>query len=108
MSGYAGSLPRRQSVHPFVRGFRRRGGNDVSEAPGRQILRSRPNLILLDLPPKIDGREVLALIKQDDKLKTIPTAILTCSEAEEDIAVSVRHWPRRCGNRWETLLAIRC
>jgi chemotaxis family two-component system response regulator Rcp1 len=36
----------------------------------------------------MDGREVLALIKQDDKLKTIPTIILTSSEAEEDIALS--------------------
>jgi CheY-like chemotaxis protein len=46
----------------------------------------RPDLILLDLNlPKMDGREVLALIKQDDSLKTIPTVILTTSEAEADI-----------------------
>ena len=47
----------------------------------------RPDLILLDLNlPKMDGRQVLAEIKQDDALKTIPTVILTTSEAEEDIA----------------------
>ena len=36
----------------------------------------------------MDGREVLAHIKEDDSLKTIPTVILTTSEAEEDIAKS--------------------
>jgi CheY-like chemotaxis protein len=56
---------------------------------GDKFYAPRPNLILLDLNlPKMDGREVLALIKQDDKLKTIPTIILTSSEAEEDIALS--------------------
>ena len=46
----------------------------------------RPDLILLDLNlPKMDGREVLALIKADDTLRTIPTVILTTSEAEADI-----------------------
>ncbi|HEY4742608.1 MAG TPA: response regulator [Candidatus Acidoferrales bacterium] len=49
----------------------------------------RPDLILLDLNlPKMDGREVLAQIKKDDKLKTIPTVILTTSDAEADIAKS--------------------
>ena len=49
----------------------------------------RPDLILLDLNlPRMDGREVLAHIKQDDSLKTIPTVILTTSEAEVDIVKS--------------------
>jgi CheY-like chemotaxis protein len=49
----------------------------------------RPDLILLDLNlPKMDGRQVLAHIKADDHLKTIPTVILTTSEAEVDIAKS--------------------
>ena len=49
----------------------------------------RPDLILLDLNlPKMDGREVLSLIKADDSLKTIPTVILTTSEAEADIVKS--------------------
>jgi chemotaxis family two-component system response regulator Rcp1 len=49
----------------------------------------RPDLILLDLNlPKMDGREVLARIKADDHLKTIPTVILTTSEAEADILKS--------------------
>ncbi len=49
----------------------------------------RPDLILLDLNiPKMDGREVLAHIKRDDSLKTIPTVILTTSDAEADIVKS--------------------
>jgi two-component system, chemotaxis family, response regulator Rcp1 len=49
----------------------------------------RPDLILLDLNlPKMDGREVLAHIKDDQSLKTIPTVILTTSEAEGDILKS--------------------
>ena len=49
----------------------------------------RPDIILLDLNlPKMDGREVLAQIKADSGLKTIPTVILTTSEAETDIVKS--------------------
>jgi len=49
----------------------------------------RPDFILLDLNlPKMDGREVLAHIKEDAGLTTIPTVILTTSEAEVDIVKS--------------------
>jgi CheY-like chemotaxis protein len=49
----------------------------------------RPDFILLDLNlPKMDGREVLAHIKEDEDLKTIPTVILTTSDAEADILTS--------------------
>ena len=49
----------------------------------------RPDLILLDLNlPRMDGREVLALIKTDEGLKSIPTIILTTSDAEADIVRS--------------------
>jgi two-component system, chemotaxis family, response regulator Rcp1 len=51
----------------------------------------RPDLTLLDLNmPRMDGRQVLALIKNDDGLKTIPTVILTTSTAEDDIVSSYR------------------
>ena len=46
----------------------------------------RPDVILLDLNlPKKDGREVLAEIKADEKLRRIPVVVLTTSKAEEDI-----------------------
>ena len=46
----------------------------------------RPDLILLDLNlPKKDGREVLAEIKADPNLRSIPVVILTTSQADEDI-----------------------
>ncbi|HEY1296881.1 MAG TPA: response regulator [Chloroflexota bacterium] len=46
----------------------------------------RPDLILLDLNlPRIDGREVLAEVKSDPDLKTIPVVVLTTSSAEQDI-----------------------
>jgi CheY-like chemotaxis protein len=49
----------------------------------------RPDLILLDLNlPRMDGREVLAEIKGDAELRTIPVVVLTTSAAEEDIVRS--------------------
>ena len=49
----------------------------------------RPDIILLDLNlPKKDGREVLAEIKSDANLKTIPVVIITSSEAEQDVIKS--------------------
>jgi two-component system, chemotaxis family, response regulator Rcp1 len=61
--------------------FLRRQGDHI-DAP-------RPDLILLDLNlPKMDGREVLSCIKDDKALKTIPTVILTTSDAEQDIVTS--------------------
>jgi two-component system, chemotaxis family, response regulator Rcp1 len=56
---------------------------------GAFLYSTRPDLILLDLNlPKMDGRQVLAQIKEDDDLKTIPTVILTSSEAEADVVKS--------------------
>jgi CheY-like chemotaxis protein len=46
----------------------------------------RPGIILLDLNmPKKDGREALAEIKEDPKLRRIPVVVLTTSKDEEDI-----------------------
>lgn len=46
----------------------------------------RPDLVLLDLNlPRVDGREVLARVKADERLRTIPVVVLTTSEAEEDV-----------------------
>lgn len=46
----------------------------------------RPDLILLDLNlPRKNGREVLAEIKADQDLRSIPVVVLTTSNADEDI-----------------------
>ncbi|MDP9242950.1 MAG: response regulator [Actinomycetota bacterium] len=46
----------------------------------------RPGLFLLDLNmPKKDGREVLEEMKGDPELRSIPTVVLTTSEAEQDV-----------------------
>jgi CheY-like chemotaxis protein len=46
----------------------------------------RPDLIMLDLNlPRKNGREVLAEIKADPDLKTIPVVVLTTSRAEQDV-----------------------
>jgi CheY-like chemotaxis protein len=58
--------------------FLRREGSHA-EAP-------RPDLVLLDLNlPRKDGREVLAEVKADPQLRTIPIVVLTTSRAEEDV-----------------------
>jgi two-component system response regulator len=49
----------------------------------------RPNLVLLDLRlPRVDGLEVLRMIKTTPALLRIPVVILTSSDAEQDIAKS--------------------
>lgn len=61
--------------------FLRRQGS-YSAAP-------RPHLIVLDLNlPRKDGREVLADIKADDRLKRIPVVVLTTSQDEQDVLKS--------------------
>ena len=58
---------------------------------GNYVRSPRPDLILLDLNlPKMDGREVLACIKADAKLKTIPVIVLTISDFEADIVKSYK------------------
>jgi CheY-like chemotaxis protein len=48
-----------------------------------------PDIILLDLNlPKLDGREILAIIKSDPNLLMIPVIILSSSEANTDIQES--------------------
>lgn len=52
----------------------------------------RPDLILLDLNlPRKSGAEVLAEIKGDPDLSTIPIVVLTTSDSEEDVLRAYRH-----------------
>ena len=48
-----------------------------------------PKVILLDLRlPKVDGLEVLQILKSDNRTKAIPVVVLTSSKEERDIAES--------------------
>ncbi|MFF3869339.1 response regulator [Micromonospora sp. NPDC001898] len=56
---------------------------------GRHTEARRPDVILLDLNmPRMDGRQVLGEVKQDDDLRTIPIVVLTTSNADTDIVGS--------------------
>ena len=47
----------------------------------------RPHVIFLDLRlPKVDGLEVLKMLKESDELRDIPVVVLTTSEGERDVA----------------------
>ncbi|WNW02523.1 response regulator [Tenacibaculum sp. HL-MS23] len=67
--------------------------HDISEAKnGEEALdileekSSLPDLILLDLNmPKINGIELLTILKNNDDLKHIPTVILTTSDNQKDL-----------------------
>lgn len=53
---------------------------------GRFAHTDRPGLVLLDLNiPRLDGRQVLAEIKNDPNLRRIPVIILTSSESSDDL-----------------------
>jgi CheY-like chemotaxis protein len=61
--------------------FLRQAG-DYTAAP-------RPDVVLLDLNmPRMDGRQVLAEIKSDEELRSIPVVVLTTSQAPADIVSS--------------------
>ena len=56
---------------------------------GKYAAAPRPDLILLDLNlPRKNGREVLAEIKADPRLKSIPVVVLTTSKSEQDVLQS--------------------
>jgi two-component system, chemotaxis family, response regulator Rcp1 len=59
---------------------------------GQHANASVPDLVLLDLNlPKMDGREVLAAIKDDASLKSIPVVVLTTSASQDDVSRAYGH-----------------
>lgn len=59
---------------------------DYLRRHGKFTEAARPDLILLDLKlPKVNGHEVLAEVKGDDRLRRIPVIVMTVSEREEDM-----------------------
>ena len=72
---------------------RARNGEEAVEL----ITESVPDLLLLDLKmPGMAGHEVLAEIKGNDRFRSIPVAVLTSSDRDEDVA-------RSYGLGWEPL-----
>ena len=65
---------------------------DFLHRRGKYTKAPRPDLILLDLNmPRKNGQEVLAEIKADENLKTIPVVILTTSKAQIDVSRAYGH-----------------
>lgn len=53
----------------------------------------RPYMILLDLRlPRVDGIEVLRMVKGESELRAIPVVILTTSEAEKDLTHAYQNY----------------
>jgi CheY-like chemotaxis protein len=72
--------------HNKVRNTLKVVGDGVQAMDYLRSTGERPDLVLLDLNlPRMDGREVLAEIKSDPALRSIPVVVLTTSKAEEDI-----------------------
>ncbi len=74
---------------------RARDGNEALEYLHRTngyAGRPRPDLILLDLDlPVVKGHDVLARIKDDSDLRTIPVVVLTSSDNHADKTTAYRH-----------------
>ena len=80
-SGFASPLMRCEDGDDALNFLYRRGRFSAPE------LSPRPSMILLDLNlPGTDGRQVLATVKSDDNLKTIPVLVFSGSKHEDDIS----------------------
>jgi CheY-like chemotaxis protein len=70
----------------------------------------RPDLIMLDLSlPVMDGRELLSLIKKDERTCSIPIVVVTGSENEKDEAISFSNGAdgyHKKPVRWEAFEAL--
>ncbi|MBL0887447.1 response regulator [Myceligenerans indicum] len=62
---------------------------DFLRKQGEWVDAPEPDLVLLDLNlPRMDGMEVLAVVKNDPMLRHIPIVVLTTSDAQEDVVGS--------------------
>ncbi|MEW2291286.1 response regulator [Streptomyces sp. NPDC006743] len=77
-----------------------RGTRNLTQVPDgiaaldylRDPANERPDLIVLDLNmPRMNGREFLAVVKEDPELRTIPVVVLTTSSAPDDVTGAYRH-----------------
>jgi CheY-like chemotaxis protein len=69
-----------------------RDGRDALD----EITRRRPDLILLDLKmPRLNGYQLVAQLKSDENLKTIPIIVITAQSRESDREDA--EWARRMG-----------
>jgi CheY-like chemotaxis protein len=58
----------------------------------RDASNPRPDLIVLDLNmPRMNGRELLAVLKDSAELALIPVVVLTTSSAADDVAAAYLH-----------------
>ncbi len=79
-------------VHPEVRISRTPSGAQALEHLRMSL--EMPDLILLDLNmPGMNGLDVLAQIKADQRLSAVPTVILTSSKNPHDLAAAARLRP---------------
>ncbi|QNP66561.1 response regulator [Streptomyces genisteinicus] len=59
----------------------------------RSASNPRPDLIVLDLNmPRMNGRELLAIVKADENLRSIPVVVLTTSAAPDDVTDAYHHY----------------
>ncbi len=65
---------------------------DVLRGEGEYAGRRLPDMILLDLNlPRMNGHELLAIVKADDRLRHIPVIILSSSHSDSDVSGSYGH-----------------
>ncbi|MGZ5008564.1 MAG: response regulator [Methylobacter sp.] len=73
-------------LHHVVDG---REGVDFLNNAGKYADVPRPDLIFLDINmPRMNGSEFLAVIKADERFKSIPVVVLTTSDVEKDVVLS--------------------